>query len=63
MYKKLAYDYAQQEKFTWKYVSDKFNDIIFNMLEDDNSLSKEYIDISTYSLDNPNKEIIVAGEK
>ncbi len=42
-YGRLAYEYAQRKEFTWKYIADRFDTIIKEMLEaGDSSLSKKF---------------------
>ncbi len=63
----LAYEYVQREEFTWKYIADKFDNIIKEMLEaGDSSLSKKFEQpkiIEAPALSNKKEdETVAAGE-
>uniref|UniRef100_A0A6M3L9C1 Putative glycosyltransferase n=1 Tax=viral metagenome TaxID=1070528 RepID=A0A6M3L9C1_9ZZZZ len=72
-FSQLAYDYVQREEFTWKYIADKFDSIITEMLKTDTSLSNKFEQPKTVetpslptkdvkTLDEKKEEIVVAGE-
>ncbi len=63
-YAKLAYDYVQQEKFTWKYIANKFDTKIKSILDaGDSALSKKWVEPKKFIKSTDGDESPVAGEQ